>query len=405
MILDTPNRKEVTGINLNYLLECGVNFAFWKKPDDNNWFGVLSHKTTLGKVHDLQIEDLPFGYLAGAFPNKKREDAEYTFFPADCLLSGEIDHNFQLEATDVFGDTNLLLRNRDKHKQPKELVFQNLNFKLNSSENFIEQVQNAIDFIKEGYAEKIVCANQFEVDGVTTIPISEFFKFLCLKYPHQYIYTFCTPENGLYMGATPEKLVQTNDNGRYFSTVALAGTKRTNDTNGEVSWTEKEIQEQALVTRYIIECLKKIRLREYIEKGPFTIQAGPLSHLCSHFEVDTKMANFENLGSLMLKLLHPTSAVCGTPADVALGFINATEKFKRNFYAGFSGPVNQHGSTDLMVTLRCLNFKAGKLNIIAGAGITAGSNPEKEQTEIELKAATVLNPLVELLQLRQGRNS
>lgn len=55
--------------------------------------------------------------------------------------------------------------------------------------------------------------------------------------------------------------------------MALAGTQPASGENPlkSAAWTQKEIEEQALVCRYIVDCFKKIRLREYEEHGPKTI--------------------------------------------------------------------------------------------------------------------------------------
>src|SRR5690606_41660887 len=60
---------------------------------------------------------------------------------------------------------------------------------------------------------------------------------------------------------------------KIFRTVALAGTQawRPGVDPRKVSWTQKEIEEQALVERYIISCFKSVRLREYEEQGPRTV--------------------------------------------------------------------------------------------------------------------------------------
>ena len=130
-----------------------------------------------------------------------------------------------------------------------------------------------------------------------------------------------TPEHGIWVGVTPETLVSIEDKS-IFKTVALAGTKPYDESISlkNVAWTQKEIEEQALVERYIISCFKKIRLREYDEHGPKTSVAGNLMHLRSDFTVDMKATNFPQLGSVMLNLLHPTSAVCGMPLDNAWSF-------------------------------------------------------------------------------------
>ena len=114
--------------------------------------------------------------------------------------------------------------------------------------------------------------------------------------------------------------------------------------------------EQAMVSRYIINCFKKIRLREFDEKGPKTAKAGNLLHLKTLFEVNMEETNFPELPTVMLDLLHPTSAVAGMPKEEALNFLKENEKLERAFYSGYLGPVNIGGSTHVFVNLRCMEL-------------------------------------------------
>ena len=158
----------------------------------------------------------------------------------------------------------------------------------------------------------------------------------------------------------------------------------------DVPWTQKEIIEQAMVSRYIIECFKKIRLREFEEVGPKTVKAGDLVHLKTSFKVDMKETNSPLLGSTMLELLHPTSAVCGSPRGLANDFIRTHEGYERELFAGFLGPVGLDGNSRLFVNLRCMQLFKEKARLYAGAGITENSRPEKELQETNNKMQTLL---------------
>ena len=179
--------------------------------------------------------------------------------------------------------------------------------------------------------------------------------------------------------------------------MALAGTQPSIDKNGEkitnaeAMWRQKEIEEQSLVCRYIIGCFKKIRLREYVEDGPKTITAGNLMHLCSQFSVDTQAVNFPQLATVMLDLLHPTSAVCGMPKTPATNFILENEGYNREFYSGFLGPINIQQESHLFVNLRTMKLQNNLATLYAGCGITGDSDAEKEFQETELKCETLLS--------------
>jgi isochorismate synthase len=148
-----------------------------------------------------------------------------------------------------------------------------------------------------------------------------------------------------------------------------------------------------LVERYIISCFKKIRLREYDEYGPKTVVAGNLMHLKSEFTVDMKETNFPQLGTIMLRLLHPTSAVCGMPLEPALEFLNRHEGYNRSFYSGFLGPVNIDEQIHIFVNLRCMQLRQADAVLYAGAGVTSDSIPEKEWEETEMKMNTLMRVL------------
>jgi isochorismate synthase len=187
------------------------------------------------------------------------------------------------------------------------------------------------------------------------------------------------------MGATPETLIACEGK-EIFRTIALAGTQAyKGQAVRDALWSQKEIEEQALVSRYIINCFKKIRLREFEEEGPKTVIAGHLMHLQTNFWVNMHEVEFPTLGSEMLALLHPTSAVCGMPKSEAQDFLLENEGYDRQFYSGFLGTSNKENNSHLFVNLRCMQLTQTGLTLYADGGITIDSVPEKEWQETELK--------------------
>ena len=202
-------------------------------------------------------------------------------------------------------------------------------------------VENAIQAIKTGRMQKVVLSRTTAQVLPEDFDLVDTFNKLCKAYHSAFVgLVFLPSQNAIWLCASPEKLVSFDKNG-IFSTMALAGTQSAIGTNGQklspnqARWSQKEIEEQAYVSRYIIECFKKIRLREYIESGPKTIIAGNLMHLRTDYSVDTNQLNIPELTTIMLQLLHPTSAVCGTPKEQALAFIQNNEAHHRELYSGF----------------------------------------------------------------------
>jgi menaquinone-specific isochorismate synthase len=93
--------------------------------------------------------------------------------------------------------------------------------------------------------------------------------------------------------------------------------------------------------------------------------------------------------------LHPTAAVAGVPKARALETIADIEAIPRGRYAGPVGWVDGSGNGEWAIALRCAQWRDTEIVAHAGAGIIAGSDPESEFTETELK----FRPIREALSL------
>jgi isochorismate synthase len=275
---------------------------------------------------------------------------------------------------------------------------------LSKQATFTEQVRRSIEKIQQGEFQKVVLSRTSEQFFESTFDVLTAFDRLCLAYPAAFVCALYLPSmDNTWLCATPEILVSQNRSG-IFSTISLAGTQTALHADGstmtvqEVRWSQKEIEEQAYVSRYIIDCFKKIRLREYIENGPKTVVAGNLMHLKTAFLVDTTRFHYPGLISTMLNLLHPTSAVCGTPKEAAKSWIKSVEMHERSLYSGYLGPVHVDQETHVFVNLRTVRLeKRGarmKATYFAGCGITEESNPESEWLETEMKCQTLQRVLM-----------
>ncbi|WP_051203295.1 chorismate-binding protein [Hugenholtzia roseola] len=242
--------------------------------------------------------------------------------------------------------------------------------------------------------EKVVLSRTKKAPLSKDFNLWQLFQKATQTYPQAFVAAISLPKIGTWFCATPELLISQDQKG-IFRTIALAGTQpfQPHTPLSEVLWRQKEIEEQAMVSRYIINCFKKIRLREFSEVGPRTAVAGNLMHLRTDFAVDTQKERFPQLATVMLELLHPTSAVCGLPKDTAHHFIKTAETHKRNLYCGYLGTVHLGKDADIFVMLRCMELFENEALLYAGGGITADSKPEQEWQETEFKTQTLLKLL------------
>lgn len=221
------------------------------------------------------------------------------------------------------------------------------------------------------------------------ITVETLFKRLCEVYTSAFVFSFASEETGTWIGATPELLLKRDSNA--YSTMALAGT-RPSGINGE--WDQKNINEQSLVTRYIIDCLTKAGLDVSTEER-FTKKAGPVEHLCTPISGKTppglndSTALFEQLA----RDLSPTPALCGDIKEESMRLIARHEHFNRGFYGGFIGETDSDGFGSLYVNLRSGRITDNHIYLFGGGGITLASSPDSEWEETERKLSTLLSQL------------
>lgn len=380
---------EVLQIVLGYICASDSAIAAWSLPDEDAITVVVSERP----VHinrETPLEELSAGYLFAPFDKRKEP------------LFLEADYAFRLEGGVLAAPKNELeekstgwLREKLEELSSQQEVrgfSRETEVREFARDHYISLVQSGLAEVEAGIFEKVVPSRSKSVPLPEGFDVIEAFLKLCKAYSHAFVSLTSSPQTGTWLGASPEELVRVFDR-TIFKTVALAGTQRYVEGQNlrDVSWTQKEIEEQALVERYIISCFKKIRLREYDEYGPKTVVAGNLMHLRSEFTVNLKETNFPQLGTVMLRLLHPTSAVCGMPLEPAFSFLEKNEGYDRGFYSGYLGPVNIDNQINLFVNLRCMEIVKDKATLFAGAGVTIDSIPEKEWEETEMKMKTLLS--------------
>lgn len=255
---------------------------------------------------------------------------------------------------------------------------------------FTKNVSLAKEHIVEGRFTKVVLSRTEQVD-LGPDRLAELFVQALQAAPEALVALVSLPEHGTWLGASPERLVNVSrDRVRVDS---LAGTMPARALNGDLKvWGAKELEEQALVTADVVGAFRATGFTDVIANGPNVVTAGPVAHLLTTVSAPVGGRS----PSALVRELHPTPAVCGTPRSEAMSFILANEPVQRGLYAGFWGPWRSLQDAQLFVNIRCLQHSEGTATIHAGAGITAASDPGKELRETEEKAHTWLAPIAAL---------
>lgn len=267
----------------------------------------------------------------------------------------------------------------------------------------LDIVKKGIKEISAGNMEKVVLSRELEV--TTPKGPLQLFQDILSQYPTAYCYIWFHPKVGMWLGATPEMLLEVEN--QRLKTMSLAGTQKYSGQKTP-KWSNKELEEQQMVTRFITDSLKD-KVESYSVSETISSRAGSLWHLKTSISgiLSPKTGLWEIIHSL-----HPTPAVCGLPKQKAKDFILKNEKHHRQFYTGFLGELNFReeinrstkrrnqenrayrtikNKTSLYVNLRCMKMNGDKVTIYVGGGITRESDPAMEWKETCDKSRTMLN--------------
>ena len=333
------------------ILQAGLDFAFYRSPKSDQV--VLLELSAIKDEAYNSFDDLWVICLFSA------EHTPYYFR----VLSEE---SFSLDS--IFRDDQ----------------FKTLDVHDSALNDYRLKVVHAIDEIGNGLLNKVVLHTQIEV--AYSKEIHRLIHKVLAADTEGFRYSFYSAELGLWMGITPEVLVQSEH--RDFKTMALAGTRKLEDLDTD-PFKEKERAEQAWVTKEIVELLNKSA--DFMHVGEVeTVKAGKLAHLRTIIKgvIKSHLTTAD-----IASVLHPTAAVCGYPKSLAYRYIEENENLNRSLYSGYLGRV-QKESSSLYVNLRCMSYQEGMVKVYVGAGITADSDPELETEEIRIKTSTLASILM-----------
>jgi len=296
------------------------------------------------------------------------------------VQEGSTTFRFAPFKTDRFHEVIELTGVRETSDFPHPGSVRNLKMgvEVKSSRSQHEQIiGHALKAIDEGQLEKVVLS-QTEF-WHTDASAEELFKIKCEVFPNAFVYLIDHPKSGVWLGATPELLIQSSGGGQ-FRTVALAGTKMDLDE----AWTAKEMKEQVLVTQFIEGLLNKEAVKNVIVGNVHDLDYGQIKHLKTEIAFESNRTIEE-----WLPLLHPTPAVGGYPRNEALEFIEEHEVTPRGYYTGYLGLIESDGLAEFYVNLRCMKCHSNGHRLFAGGGVVEGSTPIGEWEEIQSKIDSI----------------
>ena len=268
-------------------------------------------------------------------------------------------------------------------------------FTLKEAGDYRAAVGRGLERIAAGEFRKIVLARAIELRAGVPLHPLRILNGLRQRFPDCYSFSCANGRGQSFIGASPERLVRASKG--VLETEALAGSMRRGATASEDATlaaallsSEKDLREQREVLDDIVARLLPLGLALDVPAKPDVRRLANVQHLCT----PVRAALPESVRLLdVLAALHPTPAVGGSPRDPAVACIRELESFPRGLYAGTLGWLNARGGGEFFVGIRSALVDGACARVYAGAGIVAGSTPEKEFAETELKFGAMLDAL------------
>jgi len=250
-----------------------------------------------------------------------------------------------------------------------------------------EAVRAALGQIAKGGLEKIVLARAKDLTAQEPFHPLSVLNGLRQRFPDCCSFSLANGRGQSFIGASPERLLRVRAGG--LLTDAQAGSVRRGATASEdaalaagLLRDEKELREHRLVTASIAGSMGSIGIQLEYPDRPAVRRLANVQHL--HTPMRADLPPDRRLLDVLARL-HPTAAVGGVPREAALAGIREGEGFARGLYAGAVGWIDAKGDGEFFVALRSALIDGARARLYAGGGIVAGSQPEKEFAETELK--------------------
>ena len=258
-------------------------------------------------------------------------------------------------------------------------------------DGYIAAVEIAKEHIVGGDVVQVVLARRQSVSATGTSGL-DLYRALRRVSPSPYLFFVRMPDFEV-VGASPELLLRVEHD--RLLTHPIAGTRP----RGATAAADDELSRDLLADRkeraehvMLVDLARNdvgrvakpgtVAVSRYMQVERFS----HVQHIVSHVEGELRPGR-DALDAL--KAVFPAGTLSGAPKVRAMQLIAELEQERRGVYGGAVGYLGYDGSLDTAIAIRSAVLTKGQIHVHAGAGIVAGSVPEKEFEETEHKSAAI----------------
>ena len=261
-------------------------------------------------------------------------------------------------------------------------------------ELYLEACRRALGHIAAGDVYQANLARSWRTPMPANLTTAELYRRLRAANPGAFAGSVAMPGLAI-LSSSPERLVRVR--GRHIDTRPIAGTRpRQGNADAaaiaELTGSPKEQAEHVMLID-----LERNDLGRLCEAGSVIVDEfmavesyAHVHHIVSN--VSGRLRADVEPGDV-IRALFPGGTITGCPKVRCMQLIGDLEGVGRGAYTGAMGYLGQDGSLDLNILIRTMTVHDGEIELRAGAGIVADSDPVRELEETRAKARGLLRAL------------
>jgi anthranilate synthase component I len=258
---------------------------------------------------------------------------------------------------------------------------------------YLERVVRAKEYVRAGDIYQANLSRPWQVELTDEPDIGVLYNRLCRANPAPFA-ALAQWRGTTILSSSPERLVRLNDG--QIDTRPIAGTRPRSRRPGDdiAEMTELAAHPKERAEHIMLIDLERNDLGRVSQPG--TVQVDELMTIESYAHVHHIVSNVS--GELRsdvtpvgaLKAVFPGGTITGVPKFRCMQIIAELEGVGRGAYTGSLGFLGRDGSMDMNILIRTFSVQGRSIELRAGGGIVADSDPQRELEETRAKARGML---------------
>jgi 4-amino-4-deoxychorismate synthase (2-amino-4-deoxychorismate-forming) component I len=258
---------------------------------------------------------------------------------------------------------------------------------------YLERVVRAKEYVRAGDIYQANLSRPWRVELAREPDVGALYNRLCKANPAPFA-ALAQWRGTTILSSSPERLVRINDG--QIDTRPIAGTRPRSRRPGDdlAEMTELAAHPKERAEHIMLIDLERNDLGRVSEPG--TVRVDELMSIESYAHVHHIVSNVTGrlrpdvtpVGAL--RAVFPGGTITGVPKFRCMQIIAELEGIGRGAYTGSLGFLGRDGSMDMNILIRTLSVTGRRVELRAGGGIVADSDPQRELEETRAKARGML---------------